>query len=196
MNQAHLFESVSDLPPGFRYEREFLTHTEEAGLLELIATLPLAPAEYKQFTARRRIVSYGGRYDFNRSRMQPAEGIPASLHPLRQRIADWVGAPADRFTYAVVTEYSTGTQLGWHRDLPDFEIVVGVSLAGPARMRFRPYPPQRGSRTKSIALELEPRSIYSMQGPARWGWQHCIAPTKNLRYSITFRTPRRSNQNS
>jgi hypothetical protein len=29
-----------------------------------------------------------------------------------------------------------------------------------------------------------------MRGHARWGWQHCVAPTKELRYSITFRTAR------
>ncbi|HEY8507411.1 MAG TPA: hypothetical protein VIL32_03580, partial [Steroidobacteraceae bacterium] len=105
MNQAQLFEPASDLPPGFRYEREFLTCAEEAELLDLIATLPLSPAEYKQFTARRRIVSYGGRYDFGRSRMQPAEALPPLLHPLRKRTADWAGISADQFTYALVTEY-------------------------------------------------------------------------------------------
>jgi hypothetical protein len=29
-----------------------------------------------------------------------------------------------------------------------------------------------------------------MQGPARWGWQHSVAPTPALRYSVTFRTRR------
>jgi hypothetical protein len=29
-----------------------------------------------------------------------------------------------------------------------------------------------------------------MQGDARWRWQHSIAPTKALRYSVTFRTLR------
>jgi len=43
-----------------------------------------------------------------------------------------------------VTEYREGTALGWHRDVPDFEVVVGASLAGPARMRLRPYPPGEG----------------------------------------------------
>jgi hypothetical protein len=29
-----------------------------------------------------------------------------------------------------------------------------------------------------------------MREEARWGWQHSIAPTATLRYSITFRTLR------
>jgi hypothetical protein len=30
-----------------------------------------------------------------------------------------------------------------------------------------------------------------LRGDARWRWQHSIAPTTTLRWSITFRTPRR-----
>jgi alkylated DNA repair dioxygenase AlkB len=99
-------------------------------------------------------------------------------------------APAD-FVTALVEEYSPGTPLGWHRDAPDYERVAGVSLGGWARMRLRPHrrnaPP--GS-DKPLALELAPRSAYQMTGAARWQWQHSIPATKELRYSITFRTLR------
>lgn len=90
--------------------------------------------------------------------------------------------------HALVTEYDEGTPLGWHRDTPEFGVIVGVSLGGAARMRWRRYPPQKGDRTYD--LELEPRSVYCMRDEARWGWQHSIAPTRALRYSITFRTLR------
>jgi alkylated DNA repair dioxygenase AlkB len=30
--------------------------------------------------------------------------------------------------------------------------------------------------------------VYLLRGPARWAWQHAIAPTEALRYSITLRT--------
>jgi alkylated DNA repair dioxygenase AlkB len=72
--------------------------------------------------------------------------------------------------------------------VPDFERVVGVSLLSACRMRFRRYPP--GPREKSIALELLPRSIYRMEGEARWGWQHSVPAVSGLRYSISFRTMR------
>ncbi len=52
-------------------------------------------------------------------------------------------------------------------------------------MRLRRYPP---GKDKPIVLELAPRSAYQMQGVARWSWQHCIPATRELRYSITFRT--------
>jgi alkylated DNA repair dioxygenase AlkB len=57
-------------------------------------------------------------------------------------------------------------------------------------MRFRRYPHVTGSRAPTIDAELAPRSIYVLRGAARWDWQHAIAPTAELRYSITFRTLR------
>ena len=96
------------------------------------------------------------------------------------------------FQHALVSEYSPGTPLGWHRDAPCFEVVAGVSLAGVARMRWRPYPPGTATARATFALDLPPRSAYIMRGAARWDWQHAVSPTRMLRYSITFRTLRRS----
>jgi alkylated DNA repair dioxygenase AlkB len=187
--QRDLFSSAPALPEGFVYERELITPEEEAGLVAEIAKLPLREAKYKEFTARRRTVSYGGQYDFSRNRLESAPDIPEFLFPLREKVAQWVGVEPGRFVHALVTEYSAGTPLGWHRDVPNFELIVGVSLAGRARMRLRPYRPgEKQDREDVIVLDLEPRSAYVMRDTARWGWQHCISETKELRYSITFRT--------
>ena len=40
----------------------------------------------------------------------------------------------------LINEYRIGTPLGWHRDSPEFNLVAGVSLGAPCRMRLRPYP--------------------------------------------------------
>jgi alkylated DNA repair dioxygenase AlkB len=188
MQQAQLFNAAPALPEGMLYEAGFLSMEEETALLALLQTLPFAGAEYKEWTANRRIVSYGGRYDFNRNVLREAAPIPEFLHPLRGRVCAWSGIPAERINHLLVNEYRPGTQLGWHRDAPDYETVVGVSLGATGRMRLRPYPPQAGHGRAALALDLEPRSIYRLQGPARWDWQHAISPTKGLRYSITFRT--------
>ena len=185
MTQRQLF-SVP-LPFGLSYRTNFISPREEAELIDQIVQLPLQEAKYKQFTARRRIVSYGGTYDFSSNELIPAGPIPAFLHPLRERIATWAGVPASLFTHALIAEYKTGTPLGWHRDVPDFEIVAGISLGGVGRMRLRRYPHVKGRR-ETLSLDLEPRSAYLLRGEARWGWQHSIPATKNLRYSITFRT--------
>jgi alkylated DNA repair dioxygenase AlkB len=173
---------------GYAYEADFLSPAEESALIAEIRHLPLEEAEYKQFRAKRRIVSYGGRYDFTSQKLNEGAPIAPFLLPLRARAAAWAGVPAENFTHALVAEYSPGTQLGWHRDVPNFELVVGISLNTAARMRFRRYPPK--PREKSIALELAPRSIYRLQDEARWDWQHSVPPTPGLRYSITFRTLR------
>src|SRR5262245_48219524 len=177
------------------YEPDFITPDEETALLTEISNLPLREAKYKDYTAKRRIISYGGSYDFSSNELVPAGPIPPFLHALRERVARWVELPASRFEHTLIAEYKTGTQLGWHRDVPDFEIIVGLSLGGSCRMRLRPYPPKKGRSADSFSLFLEPRSAYRMRGEARWGWQHSIPPTKTTRYSITFRTrrePRRS----
>jgi alkylated DNA repair dioxygenase AlkB len=185
MSQRRLF--TTPLPAGLEYRANFLSQQEEGALLEEIVKLPLQAARYKEFTARRRIVSYGGTYDFSDNELLPAGPIPAFLQPLRERIADWAGVPASWFNHALIAEYKTGTPLGWHRDVHDFEIVAGISLGGAGRMRLRRYPHVKGSR-ETLSLELEPRSAYLLRAEARWGWQHSIPPTKNLRYSLTFRT--------
>ena len=184
--------ALPPLPEGFLYAPDFLGVEEETGLLEHIRELPLADARYKDFTARRRIVSYGGQYDFKAGRLELAPPIPAFLDPLRRKVARWIGVSPGEFVQALVTEYSPGTPLGWHRDVPNFETIVGVSLAGRARMRLRPYRPGvKQNRKDVLTLELEPRAAYVMAGAARWEWQHCISETRELRYSVTLRTAKR-----
>jgi alkylated DNA repair dioxygenase AlkB len=180
---------VPVLPPGMVYETNFLTPPEEASLVALVERMPLAEMRYKSFTARRRVMSFGGKYDFNANQLEAAAPLPAELEPLRRKVADWLGVEPAAFTQVLVAEYREGTPLGWHRDVPDFEDVVGVSLLGEAVMRFRPYPPREPKKAGVLKLTVEPRSIYLLRGAARWGWQHSVAPTRTLRYSITLRTP-------
>jgi alkylated DNA repair dioxygenase AlkB len=177
------------LPDGMRYEEAFLTREEEAALVARFEQLPLAPMKYQQYEALRRVVSYGGQYDFSAQRLNEAEPMPGWLDPLRARAAAWIGIAPERFTHVLVAEYRPGTPLGWHRDVPDFEDVVGISLLNEAVMRLRPYPHETGSKVKSLKLVLPPRSIYLLRGASRWEWQHAVSPTKALRYSVTFRTP-------
>src|SRR5262245_29349417 len=190
MRQARLFGISPRLPARMVYENDVITRAEEPELISEIVCLPLTEAKYKQYTAKRRIMSYGASYDFSSNELLPAGPIPSFLDFLRERIAAWAEVPASQFTHALIAEYKVGTQLGWHRDVPEFEIITGISLGGPCRMRMRRYPPKKGKNVETLSLELEPRSAYLMRGEARWGWQHSIPPTKSLRYSITFCTRR------
>ena len=187
--QAELFAAARSLPEGFVYAAGFVTPAGERELLEQIRALEFHAAEYKEWRARRRIVAFGGSYDFSQNRLRPAPPIPAYLYGLRSDAAAWAAIPGTRIEHAMIAEYPPGAPLGWHRDVPEFEEVIGISLLGHARMRFRPWPPRVNERSR-WAIELEPRSIYVMRGAARWQWQHAVSPTNELRYSITFRTRR------
>lgn len=186
MKQAEIFPPA--LPAGLIYRENFISADEEVRLVSEIQGLPLRESQYRQYTARRRTVNYGFSYDFTHLQSKPAPPIPEFLTPLRTRAADWAGVRPEDFVQALIAEYQPGTPLGWHRDVPDFELVVGISLAGPARLRFRPYPWSPEKKPQVFALELAPRSAYILRDEARWRWQHHVPPTKVLRYSITFRT--------
>ena len=179
---------VAGLPAGWDYRTEFITLDEEAALLAAIAALPLEEARYRGYVARRRVAHFGTDYDFGANRLLPAPPLPEAFRPLRDRAAAWIGESPEALGSALVAEYRPGVPLGWHRDVPDFETVVGVSLGGIARMRFRCYPPVKPKKADVLSLELAPRSAYLLRAEARWGWQHSIAPTPGLRWSITFRT--------
>jgi hypothetical protein len=57
--QSDLFEPLPKrLPDGLVYRPDFLSAVEESQLLAQIRELPLHEAQYKQFTARRRIASF------------------------------------------------------------------------------------------------------------------------------------------
>ncbi|HET7728420.1 MAG TPA: alpha-ketoglutarate-dependent dioxygenase AlkB [Usitatibacter sp.] len=188
MPQEDLFGDANALPSGLVYQPGLLSAAEEAEALAGIATLELREAQYKEYTARRRVASFGAGYDFDANELTPAPVMASFLLPLRDKAARFAGIDPEALGYALVAEYRPGTQLGWHRDVPQFETVVGLSLAGLARMRFRRFPPK--PRGPIYTLDLAPRSGYVLQGEARWGWQHSIAATPELRYSITFRTRR------
>lgn len=195
MPQASLFDDLAPspgaLPDGLAYQAGFLSESEEAALIDLVKQLPLLEARYKSYTARRKVVSYGGRFDYDTHELLPSSELIAELHPLRAKVAAWAGVAPEALSHTLVAQYAPGTPLGWHRDVPNFEDVFGVSLGSPAVLRFRPYPPENPKREDVVKMTVEPRSVYALRGTARWGRQHSVAPVDALRWSITFRTARR-----
>jgi alkylated DNA repair dioxygenase AlkB len=113
--------------------------------------------------------------------------MPPFLLPLRRRAAALAGLGPAAFQHALVTEYAPGAGIGWHRDKPHFDEVIGVSLLAPCRLRFRR---RRGAGWERCAVPLAPRSAYLLAGPAREDWEHSISAMSALRYSVTFRSRR------
>ena len=71
------------MPRGFRYQEEFLTAAQETTLVASLATLELKPFEFHGYTSNRRVKSFGYRYDYSRSIVEPAESFPPFLDELR-----------------------------------------------------------------------------------------------------------------
>ena len=83
-------------PEGFQYNDAVLSPDQERDLVEEFARLPFREFECRCFLGKRRIVSFGWRYDFNVRELQQAEDIPTFLLDLRERAAEFcrpVGRP-------------------------------------------------------------------------------------------------------
>ncbi|SEA87055.1 Alkylated DNA repair dioxygenase AlkB [Variovorax sp. YR216] len=190
--QEELFAEADLACPieGLEYQPDFLSPEEEGYLLGIVRSLPLCAAQYKQYLARRRVASFGGSFDYDTNMLRPGKPLDERLVPLRDRVAGWLGVRHDELVHALVAEYVPGTPLGWHRDVPNFEVIAGVSLGNNAVLRFRPYPPDDVAKRAVLEMDVAPRSVYKMAGQARWAWQHSVSPVKAMRWSITFRTRR------
>lgn len=188
-----LFDAPAKVPDGFIYHENFICAAEEQELIHEIQKLQLAPFQYYQFTGKRRTVSFGWQYEFGDSEITEAAVIPAFLLPLRLRAGTLFNIDPEHLVQASIIEYSTGSPIGWHRDIPQFGVVAGISLGAACRMRFRKYRRARAKpakRDEVLSIELQPRSIYLLSGAARDSWQHSIPPVKELRYAIMMRTLR------
>jgi alkylated DNA repair dioxygenase AlkB len=184
--QQNLF-GTQGAPEGFQYANDLISADEERALVAEIAALDFKEFKFQGFLAKRRVVSFGWRYDFERARLEQAEAIPSFLQPLRARAAKFAGIDKNAIDHVLVTEYAPGVEIGWHKDRPNFEDVVGVSLLTPCTFRFRR---KRGTKWERFSLTAEPRSVYLLRGPSRWEWEHSIPAVPALRYSVTFRTLR------
>ena len=185
--QLNLFGGSRTFPDGFRYAPDVLGEQEERALLANVRALPFREFEFQGFVGKRRVVSFGWRYDFNEHALREADPIPDFLHALREQAARFAGLDAAGLAQALVTEYGPGAAIGWHRDRPVFGDVVGVSLLAPCTFRLRR---KSGERWERLSLTAEPRSAYLLSGEARTGWEHSIPPVDAERYSITFRSLR------
>ena len=188
-----LFEVAPKVPDGFIYRPNFLSEAEEQELIREIQQIHLAPFKYYQFTGKRRTASFGWQYEFGASEITTAPEIPPYLLPVRTRAGSLFNIDPRSLVQISIIEYSVGSPIGWHRDIPYFGVVVGISLGAACRIRWRKYSRARSKNLKRdeiLSMELQPRSIYLMSGASRETWQHSIPPVKELRYAIMMRTLR------
>jgi alkylated DNA repair dioxygenase AlkB len=181
--QSELF--VEPVPAGLSLAEAVVTPEEEAELIAAIDASDLTPFRFHGWLGKRLTASYGWRYDFDDGSFTPGAPIPDWLKPLRVRAASLAGLDPDDLAQALLLRYDPGAGIGWHRDRPVFEHVVGISLGNPATMRFRR---RRGGGFDRISVELVPCVAYHLTREARWDWEHSIPAVAARRWSITFRS--------
>jgi alkylated DNA repair dioxygenase AlkB len=182
--QLAFFAASSPEPEGLRYAPEFVSPATEQQLIARIAALPLQPFQFGQYQGKRRVASFGFRYDYSLRRLQDADPIPDWLGPVIAQVEAF-GGHETRIRQVLCTEYAVGVGIGWHRDKPHFDRVFGLSLGSACKFRFRKA---AGEKWQRFTLHTAPRSLYMMAGASRQVWEHSIPAVEAPRYSITFRT--------
>jgi alkylated DNA repair dioxygenase AlkB len=182
MSQLSLL-GPEEFPPGLFYYPDFISLSEEEFLLGEFHQLTLKPFTFMGYTARRNVLHFGTSYEFGKGRVHEAPPLPETLRPYLIRAAQVLKIEEKRITQILVTHYPVGAPIGWHRDAPPFEHLLGISLGSDCVMKLREM-----SGTRKINFPLARRSAYAMTGPSRWRWEHHIPPMKEERYSLTFRT--------
>ena len=177
-----------DLPlvPGLSLSDEVISRGDEAGLLQCISRLDLAPFQFQGWEGKRLTTSFGSSYDYQRGRLLEAPPIPHWLLPVRDAAARAFERKPDRFVQALVIRYDPGVGIGWHRDRPQFDEVIGLSLVSAAELAFRRR--RSDGRFDRLKIRLEPRSAYLLSGEVRKDWEHGIARHGDLRFALTFRS--------
>ena len=182
--QLALFPQATGLPEGLQYVAEFVSPALQRELIGRGAALPRQPFQFGAFEGKRRVASFGFRYDYTQQRLQAAEPVPPWLCPLIKKVEAY-GGPSTQIAQVLCTEYDVGVGIGWHRDKPHFDRIFGLSLGSPCKFRFRRQVSEKWQR---YTLEAAPRSLYMMSGESRRVWEHSIPAVEATRYSITFRT--------
>jgi alkylated DNA repair protein (DNA oxidative demethylase) len=184
--QPDLFApATAPIVPGISYAPDIVSEGEERALIVSLDAIEVTPFRFQGWLGKRLTASFGWRYDFDDGSFDAAEPIPDFLLPLRERAAAFAGLAPEDLVQSLIVRYDPGAGIGWHRDRPLFEHVIGISLEAPATLRLRR---RREGGFDRAALPLAPRSIYHLSGEARHDWEHSIAAMDVRRWSVTFRS--------
>jgi len=90
-------------PAGLRYEPAFVSPDEERALVTCLAELPLAPFQFGAFEGKRRVASFGWRYDFSDQRLHAATPFPSWIVPVVTKVEAFADLPVGAIQHILFT---------------------------------------------------------------------------------------------
>src|ERR1700722_11007823 len=117
-DQLTLFPAAAAGPQGLQYFPDFVSADTEQELIAHIRALPLQPFQFGAFEGKRRVASFGWRYDYSEQRLLRAETLPDWIAREIPRVEAFGGLLAGAIRQVLFTEYEAGAGIGWHRDKP------------------------------------------------------------------------------
>ncbi len=123
-------------PAGFAYVTDFISHAEETTLLNHIRLLNWQKVELFGKTAKRRVFHFGLNYTYETRQVEPTIPPPEFLHGLIHRSASYLNVAFTDIAEILITHYPIDAGIGWHRDSPVFDNIIGVSLGNNCEIRF------------------------------------------------------------
>ena len=77
---------MGELAPS-AYRKDVVSSAEEQALLKRVEELPFKPFEFHGYLDKRRMVSFGWRYDYDGKTLRDSDAVPPFLLPLRKHAA-------------------------------------------------------------------------------------------------------------
>ena len=153
-----LFNTEIPKIQGLTYTKNYITTEQEQFLISQIDSQPWL-ADLK-----RRVQHYGYKYDYKARKITPDLKIAD--------VPEWLQI-IDGIDQVIINEYLCGQGITSHIDcIPCFgETICSLSLLEPCEMIL-----EKDNTKHSIILE--PRSLLTFQGEARYQWKHSIPQRK------------------
>lgn len=179
-SQASLFDEKINSPiekiSGLTYIPDFITKKQEAELINIINQQPWL-ADLK-----RRVQHYGWKYDYTARRVDES----MRLGDTPDWLVDYCNELYQKQLFpqipdqVIINEYQSGQGIASHIDcVPCFgKSIASISLGSPCIMNF-----VHSKTNEKIPVLLEPRSLFVLNGDARYTWKHGIANRKNDKYN-------------
>lgn len=121
--------------------------------------LPFKEFEFHGFLGKRRVVSFGWRYNFDGTGLQETTNIPEFLFPVRERAATFAELAPSALEHVLASEYPAGAGIGWQYvpSRPQTRTKMGAPLfQAAARQSWRAPQGALEARCKDQARELRP----------------------------------------